>query len=525
MVLACAYHARFSRHRLSLPDRCQSGFPYPQPLVFTHSLGRRAFYKITNYDTVHRDLDLIAAWSPDLVILDEAQRIKNWNTRTARSVKRIASPYAIVLTGTPLENRLEELVSIVQFVDRHRLGPTFRFLDRHQVRDDVGKVIGYRNLNDVGRTLAPILLRRQKAQVLRELPARLEKRFFVPMTPEQMRHHDENREVVARIVARWRRFRFLSEADQRRLMIALQNMRMACDSTYLLDQTTDHGAKADELVTVLDEVFQDPDAKAVVFSQWVRMHEMLVRRLEDRRWGHVLFHGGVETSRRKALVDRFREDPGCRAFLSTDAGGVGLNLQHAAVVVNVDLPWNPAVLEQRIGRVHRLGQTRPVQVLSFVAKGTIEEGMLSVLGFKRSLFAGVLDGGASEVFLGGTRLKRFLESVEQVTTAIPPSHVEEPAPPEGQEVAAADGEVPAAAAAPRGAADPWTGLLQAGLELLGRFAATGDGSGRSERASLPFERERDERTGQTYLKIRMPEPAVVDRVADALQALLASFRS
>jgi hypothetical protein len=87
------------------------------------------------------------------------------------------------------------------------------------------------------------------------------------MTPEQMRHHDENREVVARIVARWRRFRFLSEADQRRLMIALQNMRMACDSTYLLDQTTDHGVKADELLTVLDEVFQEPDAKAVVFSQ------------------------------------------------------------------------------------------------------------------------------------------------------------------------------------------------------------------------------------------------------------------
>jgi superfamily II DNA or RNA helicase len=485
-----------------------------------------SFYKITNYDTVHRDLDLIAAWSPDLVILDEAQRIKNWNTRTARSVKRIVSPYAIVLTGTPLENRLEELVSIVEFVDRHRLGPTFRFLDHHQVRDEAGKVVGYRNLDDVGRTLAPILLRRQKAQVLRELPARLEKRFFVPMTPEQMRHHDDNREVVGRIVARWRRFRFLSEADQRRLMIALQNMRMACDSTHLLDQTTDHGNKADELVAVLEDVFQEPGAKAVVFSQWVRMHEILVRRFERRRWDHVLFHGGVEASRRRALVDRFREDPRCRLFLSTDAGGVGLNLQHAAVVIHVDLPWNPAVLEQRIGRVHRLGQTRPVQVLSFVAKGTIEEGMLSVLGFKRSLFAGVLDGGASEVFLGGPRLKRFMDSVDQVTSAIPAPTVEEPAAPDGQEVAAADGEVPSAAGVARpGTMDPWSGLLHAGLELLGRLAATRDGSGHPGQAPLPFERERDERTGQTYLKIRLPEPAVIDRVVDAVQALLASFRS
>jgi hypothetical protein len=161
-------------------------------------------------------------------------------------------------------------------------------------------------------------------------------------------------------------------------------------------------------------------------------------------------------------------------------------------------------------------------VLSFVAKGTIEEGMLSVLGFKRSLFAGVLDGGATEVFLGGTRLTRFLDSVEQVTTAIPPSTVEEPTPPEGQEVVAGDGDAPAPAPAPSGVVDPWTGLLQAGLELLGRLAAP---AGSPARALLPFERERDERTGQTFLKIRMPEPAVVDRVADALQALLASLRA
>jgi SNF2 family DNA or RNA helicase len=172
------------------------------------------FFRITNYDTVHTDLDLIDAWSPDLVILDEAQRIKNWKTRTARSVKRLASPYAIVLTGTPLENRLEELISIVEFVDKHRLGPTYRFLADHQVHDEHGKVTGYRHLDRIGQTLAPMLLRRTKQQVLSELPARLDKNFFLPMTVEQRRHHEENREVVARIVAKWRRHKFLSEADQ-----------------------------------------------------------------------------------------------------------------------------------------------------------------------------------------------------------------------------------------------------------------------------------------------------------------------
>jgi len=201
-------------------------------------------------------------------------------------------------------------------------------------------------------------------------------------------------------------------------------------------------------------------------------------------------------------------------------------------VVNIDLPWNPAVLEQRIGRVHRLGQTRPVQVVNFVAKGTIEEGMLSVLGFKRSLFAGVLDGGDREVFLGGSRLKRFMESVENVTAGIPTPIVEEAAepaatePPVVEDSVDDDREVAVASASLRPAADPLSNLLRTGLELLSQFASAA-GTGQAAAGATPsrlFERIRDERSGQSYLKIRMPEPEVVDRVAQALQVLLESFR-
>jgi superfamily II DNA or RNA helicase len=495
-----------------------------------------SFYKITNYDTVYRDLDLIAAWSPDLVILDEAQRIKNWNTRVAQSVKKIASPYAVVLTGTPLENRLEELVSIVQFVDRYRLGPTYRLLHDHQIRDEAGKVVGYRDLDKIGKSLKPILLRRQKDQVLDQLPKRLDKNFFVPMTPLQSKHHEENRETVARIVAKWRHYRFLSEADQRRLMIALQNMRMSCDSSYLLDHQSDSGVKVDEVTTLLEEVFERPDTKIVIFSQWVRMHELLVRRFKERGWDYVLFHGGVPGPKRKTLVDRFREEPRCRLFLATDAGGVGLNLQHASVVVNMDIPWNPAVLEQRIGRVHRLGQRQPVRVVNFVAQGTIEEGMLSLLKFKKSLFAGVLDGGEKEVFLGGSRLNRFMETVEKATTAIPAAVIEEPR--EGQAAAEpADGEpatvgaaaTPASVALPSAAADPWAGLLQTGVALLqqitaaSRPGATADPPGRPGGAGLSFV-ARDERTGESYLKLPVPKPEVLEQALKAFSALLENFR-
>ncbi|HBI45741.1 MAG TPA: helicase SNF2 [Planctomycetales bacterium] len=496
-----------------------------------------SFFKITNYDTVHRDLDLIGAWSPELVILDEAQRIKNWNTRAARSVKQLHTPYAIVLTGTPLENRLEELVSIVQFVDQHRLGPTFRFLADHQIHDEFGKVVGYRNLDHIGKTLEPILIRRRKDQVAKQLPERLDKHFFVPMTPQQMLHHDENKEVVGRIVKKWRRLHFLSETDQRRLMIALQNMRMSCDSTYLLDQRTDFGVKADELATLLEEVFEQPGTKVLVFSQWVRMHEVVQRRFQKRNWEHVLFHGSVPGPQRKGLVDRFRERDDCRAFLSTDAGGVGLNLQNASVVVNMDLPWNPAVMEQRIGRAHRLGQTQPVRVVNFIAKGTIEEGMLSVLSFKKSLFAGALDGGDSEVFLGGSRLKKFMETVEKTTDSIPVTVAE----PEAQvkaEVEADEARESRSSSQPAtamgipnaAAGDPWAGLLAGGLAILEQLAVAAKATGREPRRDTPSGQpghslvHRDPQTGEQFVRFPMPSPDVLDRALGAISSLLERFR-
>ena len=520
------------------------------------------FYKITNYDTIRRDMDLIEAWAPDMVILDEAQRIKNWNTIAARCVKQIKSPYAIVLTGTPLENRLEELVSVVQFVDRHRLGPTFQFLHQHQIHDQQsGRVIGYQNLDSIGRTLAPILIRRKKDAVLKDLPGRLDKTFFVPMMPQQTLHHDENRDVVARIVHRWRNTGYLSEADRQRLMIALQNMRMSCDSTYLLDHESDFGFKADELSTLLDELFERPDEKVVIFSQWLRMHELLVRRMRGRPWEHVLFHGGVPSTQRGSLVDRFCEDRMCRAFLATDAGGVGLNLQHSAsVVVNVDLPWNPAVLEQRIGRVHRLGQKRPVQVINFVAKGTIEEGMLSVLQFKKSLFSGVLDRGESTILLGGSRLKKFIETVEQTTGAIPVSVAEETVeslsvsstersaqgvgsngspPNSAQAIGAMTGAntaspVPSTVGDNSSPANPWAGLLQVGLNVLEQLAAqsrpASESSGQADsaqsgRAAGMSIIHRDERTGESYMKLPVPNPEVVEQALGAISKLLEQFRS
>jgi superfamily II DNA or RNA helicase len=499
------------------------------------------FCKITNYEKLKPDLDLIAAWGPELVIVDEAQRVKNWNTIAARALKRIDSAYAIVLTGTPLENKLEELISIVQFVDQHRLGPTWKLLHEHQVKDEAGRVTGYTGLERIGQTLAPVMIRRRKSEVLRQLPSRTDQNLLVPMTEPQMDYHRENADVVAKIVQRWRKTKFLSDIDQRRLTCALQNMRMSCNSTYLLDQDTDHGVKADELAALFEDLFVEPDAKAVVFSQWTRTHDIVIRRLEARGLGYVSFHGGVPSEKRPALVERFRADPTCRVFLSTDAGSTGLNLQHASTLVNMDLPWNPAVLEQRIARIHRMGQARPVRVINFVAKGTIEEGMLSVLAFKRSLSAGILDGASGEISLGGSRLNRFMKDVEGVTGNMGEGEAMTAAE-EVRNIATTDDaasvdEVTAdtnigarergraqsdGAAAPShdGNSNPWQALAEVGTQFIAAHAAANNPNAPTH----PWI-ERDKSTGAQILKMPLPPPETARQIANALSALADSLRS
>ena len=374
-----------------------------------------AFYKIVSYHTLSNDLDSINQVEFDLVILDEAQRIKNWKTKIAQSVKKLRSPYALVLTGTPLENKLEELYSIVQFVDPFKLGPYYQFLDYYQVKNETGRVVGYNHLHEVSRKLSDIMLRRSKKEVLSQLPERMDKNLFVAMTEQQMDLHDEFGDVVARVVNKWIKMGFLNEQDRQRLMINLNLMRMVCDSTYIIDQQTRHDTKIGELMNILDEYLGGNEEKVVIFSQWERMTRLVSRELDTQNIGYRYLHGSVPSRNRKELFDHFNNDPTCRVFLSTDAGSTGLNLQTASMIINLDIPWNPAVLEQRIGRVHRYGQQKKVSVINFVSTGTIEHRMIGVLKFKSALFDGILNDGEDSIFMGEDKFRMFMKTVETLT--------------------------------------------------------------------------------------------------------------
>src|SRR5262245_25069188 len=232
--------------------------------------GQPTIYRLINYEQVVRDLDELNAWQPDLVILDEAQRIKNWESKTSRAVKKLRSRYALVLTGTPLENKLEELYSIVQFVDDRRLGPAFQFLHDHRLLDSDGKLLGYRNLEAIRERLRPVLLRRTREEVLSQLPARTDTVLYVEMAEEQRALYAEHNQVLVRLLAK----KYLTEVDRRRVLACLSNLRMVCGSTFLLDKQTNVSPKLDELAELLDELLgphqgeEGRARKVVVFTQW-----------------------------------------------------------------------------------------------------------------------------------------------------------------------------------------------------------------------------------------------------------------
>lgn len=373
-----------------------------------------AFYKIVSYHTLANDIKVFGSLRFDMLIMDEVQRLKNWNTQISQAARRIESDYSVILSGTPLENRLEELYSVMQFVDQYALGPYHEFIERHVTTSPTGKVTGYKNLAQVASRLSGCMIRRRRSEVEIQLPERSDKILFVPMTPQQTSVHDEARAVVARLVAKWQQSRFMSEKDRKRLLLLLSRMRMVCDSTFVVDQTTRFDTKVAETLQLIRDVQESGDDKIVIFSQWERMTRIVAEELDRASIRYEYLHGSVPANRRRTLTESFNTDPAVRVFLSTDAGSTGLNLQAGSIVINLDLPWNPAVLEQRISRVYRLGQRRNVQVINMVAAGSIEERMLATLEFKSDLFAGIFDGGEDRITLSDSRLTRIVDAIAEV---------------------------------------------------------------------------------------------------------------
>lgn len=476
-----------------------------------------AFFTVVNYEQVLRDLPAVDAASWDLIVLDEGQRIKNWEAKTSRVIKALRSPFALVLSGTPLENRLDDLYSVVEFIDDRRLGPAFRFFHRHRVTDERGKVLGYKNLDDLREKLRPVLLRRTRAQVMDDLPPRTTEVRRIPPTAEQLDIHEGQQRVISSIV----RKKFLTEMDLLRLQKALLLCRMVANSTFLVDkQAPGYSSKLAELDQLLGDLLAEDGRKIVLFSEWTTMLGLVEPLLSKRGAAYVRLDGSVPQAKRQALVKRFQTDPGTKLFLTTNAGSTGLNLQAADTVVNVDLPWNPAVLEQRIARAHRMGQKRAVQVYLLVTQDTLEEGLLGTLAAKHDLALAALDpeSDVTEVdFRSG--IEELKKRLEVLVGGKPPAPVDE------SRRRQVEAELERLRRKEK-VAEAGGRLLGAAVSFLGEVLGKGPGSAEAERLAAAVSARLGEcleptEDGRVQLRLTLPEPAALEGLARSLAQLFA----
>lgn len=513
-------------------------------------------YIILNYELTLRDLGAIRELSADVLILDEAQRAKNFRTKTAANLRAIPSRFLFVLTGTPIENRLDDLYSILQIVDPSVLGPLWKFNVDFHTRDARGKIVGYRNLGELRRRISSVVLRRRKESVLAQLPPLTEQTRYVPLTERQLELDEQYRLAAAKLM-RLADKRPLTIQEMQRVNGALLKARQACNAAKLCDPEIDEEpGKLDELVLLVSEIAAQGNSKAIVFSEWTEMLELAAARLTKEGIGHLVLHGGVPVPARARLLDRFREDASATVLLSTDAGGVGLNLQVASYVIHLDLPWNPARADQRTARAHRLGQTRGVSVTYLCAESGIERGIEGTLAGKRAVRAAAIDATSDVDALDAPTFIQSLARMREVladasasggvSVAVPPTErspgqkVADAAPTSPSLVAAADDDDRSdeTATLARPAEDSKTRELPAvrdaaeNGETNGTVAAeVSAGTGRGQANALPVVGSVN-RASMTFARQRMRLAEVVlgagfpaDAVRAAYEAVAASVRS
>lgn len=324
---------------------------------------------MTNYEVMVRDMEAMPEEERpkfDLVVLDEAQRIKNRDSKTAVVTRDLKRKRAWCLTGTPIENRPEELVSLFEFMEvvNSRATPDLRQLSK---------------LAD------KYILRRTKDVAMKDMPPRLDRDAYLDLSPAQK---------YAYTVAEKEGVVQLNDMGDQVTVQHVFELVLRLKQITNFDPLTNESSKLDRLVADMEEIAQS-GGKAILFSQWTKVLDWLGERLQQ--FNPLIYHGGVPTKKREPILAEFKEDPSKHILLmSYGTGAVGLNLQFAGYVFLFDRWWNPAVEDQAINRAHRIGQTSKVIVTRFICNDTIEERIDAVLRHKREIFESVLGDGDVE---------------------------------------------------------------------------------------------------------------------------------
>lgn len=365
---------------------------------------------VASFDRVRIDAASLARVEWGLVVLDEAQYIKNHATKTTRAVKRLRSRLRFALTGTPVENRLSELWSIFDFLMPGFLSSYERFRERYElgiIGEDEEAAARLRAL------IEPFVLRRRKADVLTDLPAKLESIRYVPLSREQRRLYDGAEQRLREDLnaqkrqnaSRANRRGHIPDAEKSAVEVLAELTRLrqiALDPALVFENYKGGAEKLGAIMELVDEAME-AGRKVLIFSQFTSYLDVLAAELDRRGIGHFAITGATPKRERVRLVQQFNNDETPVFLVSLKAGGTGLNLTGASVVVHADPWWNAAATDQATDRAHRIGQNREVDVYKVVAKGTIEERIVALQQAKRDLADSVIAATNGEALAGLTR--------------------------------------------------------------------------------------------------------------------------
>lgn len=345
---------------------------------------------VTSYPLIRRDVDMYSEYNFACCFLDEAQHIKNPNTINARSVKQIKANSYFALTGTPIENSLTELWSIFDFIMPGYLSSHARFVRKYE--NPVVKNQDKKALTELSRHIRPFILRRMKKDVLKELPEKIETRMTAEMTGEQKKIYlaylqQARGEIAREIEANG------FEKSQIKILAALTRLRQICchPSLFVENYAGDSGK-----ISLLEEVLEDAiesGHRILLFSQFTSMLEIIKTLLNEKKTGYFYLDGSTKAEDRVEMVRTFNNGEGKVFLISLKAGGTGLNLTGADMVIHYDPWWNPAVEDQASDRAHRIGQKNVVQVIKLITQGTIEEKIFELQQKKKEIIDSVIKPG------------------------------------------------------------------------------------------------------------------------------------
>jgi SNF2 family DNA or RNA helicase len=346
-------------------------------------------YYITNYELLLRDLEYMKLTQWDMVIADEATRMSNARSQTAKLIKQIPSRRRLALTGTPVSNKPDDIWSIADFIQPGAFGNYYNFMERYSVMVSNGQyneTWGYKNLEELAERLKPIMIRRTKEQVLPELPEKITTDVPFKLTKKEKELYDKIRKELLFDITNGELDKIENPTTIQLAIVKMLRLRQLCDSMELLGE----GKDSSKLEVLRELVKEWEGRKIIVFTEFSQMADVLEREFQPLQ--PLKITGGVsDNQKRQEIVDTFNSDPNHRLLVMTSAGQFGLNIQAASVVVHYDQPWSLAKVKQRVGRAHRMGQKQSVLEYNLLAKGSVDMYIRRVLFNKQVMSHQILN--------------------------------------------------------------------------------------------------------------------------------------